>query len=79
MAGITLQHAEAQLSAWLAASEAVAQNQSYLMESGGSRRSLTRADAAEVRNQITFWDRKVRELTLLATGARRRTRYVVPE
>jgi hypothetical protein len=80
MAGITLADAEAQLAAWLTASAAVAQNQSYTIESGGSRRTLTRADASEIRAQIDFWDKKAKELTVIGVyGSRRRTRYVVPE
>lgn len=82
MAGITLAQAEAQLASWLAASSAVAQNQSYTIESGSSRRTYTRADAVEIRNQVAFWDAKVKELTSSAANggmSRRRTRYVVPE
>ena len=41
MAGITLAQAEAQLAAWLAASTAVASNQSYTI----AGRTYTRADA----------------------------------
>ena len=59
MAGITLTQAEAQLTAWLAASSAVASGQAYSI--GG--RSLTRANAAEIRNQIEFWDAKVQTLS----------------
>ena len=59
MAGITLVQAEAQLAAWIAASTAVATGQSYSI--GG--RSLTRANAAEIRESITFWDEKVQTLT----------------
>lgn len=59
MAGITLTQANAQLTAWLAASLAVADGQSYSI----SGRSLTRANAAEIREQINFWDEKVKTLT----------------
>jgi hypothetical protein len=79
LSGITLAQAQTQLSAWLAASAAVAQSQSYTIESGGSKRALTRADAAEIRNQIEFWERKIAELSPIGAGGRRRTRYVVPE
>jgi hypothetical protein len=58
MAGITLTQAEAQLAAWLEASTAVASGQSYTI--GG--RSLTRANAAYILQQIEFWDAKVQQL-----------------
>ena len=62
MAGITLAQAEAQLAAWLAASTAVAGNQSYTIATGGTSRSLTRANAKEIGEQIVFWDRMVKSL-----------------
>jgi len=68
MAGITLAQAEAQLSVWLAADAAVATSQSYDM--GG--RSLTRANAKEIRENIVFWDMQVKRLTrggIRVTGA----------
>lgn len=58
MAGITQAQAETNLTAWLAASEAVAKSQSYKI----GERMLTRADASEIREQITFWDNKVKSL-----------------
>lgn len=63
MAGITLVQAEAQLASWLAASTAVAAGQSYTISVGGSSRSMTKADAAVIQKQITFWDRQVKRLT----------------
>ena len=59
MAGITLAQAEAQLAIWLDADTAVANSQAYSV--GG--RSLTRANAQEIRDNITFWDEKVKRLT----------------
>jgi len=72
MAGITLTQAQAQLDAWLAASLAVAGSQSYRI----GERQLTRADAAEVRGQVEYWQRQVEVLTLAASngGARVRIR-----
>lgn len=58
MAGITLVQAEAKLAEWLAADTAVASGQSYTI--GG--RQLSRAQAAEIRNNITFWDERVQKL-----------------
>lgn len=79
MAGITIEQAEAQLAAWLAASTAVASSQSYEIDTGNGRRKLTRADAEMVLNQVKFWQSKVDALTTAAAGGRRRLRYVVPE
>ncbi|WP_315804045.1 DUF6148 family protein [Bradyrhizobium sp. SZCCHNS3002] len=79
MAGITLAQAQAQLAAWLAASSAVAISQAYEIDTGNGSRKLTRADAAEIRQQVTFWDQQVKSLTAAASGGRRRVRYVVPE
>jgi len=58
MAGITLEQAEAQLASWLAASTAVAGNQSYKI----GTRELTRADAKVILDQVEFWDRRVQQL-----------------
>lgn len=73
MAGITLAQAETQLTNWLAASAAVASNQEYRI----GDRMLRRVDADEIRQQVAFWDSKVKQLSASASG-RRRTRYVVP-
>lgn len=59
MAGITLAQAETQLASWLSADTAVATGQSYSI--GG--RSLTRANAKEIRDNIVFWDKQVKRLT----------------
>lgn len=79
MAGITLEQAEAQLAAWLAASLAVAQSQSYEIETGNGRRKLQRADAVEIRQMIKHWQTQVTALTPGAAGGRKRTRYIVPD
>jgi len=76
MAGITLEQAEAKLTLWLAAEEKLATSQSYTIGEGDSRRTLTRADLAEVRRAVEYWDQKVKELTRDARG-RGRTRYAV--
>lgn len=78
--GITLAQAQAQLATWLAADAAVARNQRYRIDTGnGGYRELVRADALEIRNNVKFWDDKVKELSPAGAGGRRRTRYVVPE
>lgn len=71
MAGITLADAEAQLAVWLAASTAVASGQAYTIKD----RSLTRANAKEIREQVAFWDAWVKRLS----RGKAHTRYVVPE
>jgi len=55
---ITLIQAQAHLDAWLAADLATATGQSYRI----STRSLTRADAAEIRRNIEHWERVVSRL-----------------
>lgn len=59
MAGITLSQAQEQLDAWLAANLAVSQGQSYTINS----RSLTRANAGKIRDQVVFWDGHVKRLS----------------
>jgi hypothetical protein len=72
MAGITLTQAEEQLQVWLDASIKVATNQAYSING----RSLTRADAKEIREQINFWEQKISLLSRASSG-RGRTRYAV--
>lgn len=59
MAGITLAQAEAQLATWIAADTAVASGQAYSI----AGRSLNRANAREIRENIEFWDRQCKRLT----------------
>ena len=59
MAGITLAQAETQLAAWLEADTKVASGQAYSI--GG--RSLTRANAKEIRENITYWNGMVQSLS----------------
>lgn len=70
MAIYTLEQARAHLNAWLAADLALATSQEYRMGS----RSLTRANAAEVKERIRFWSAEVSRLQ----GSSRRCRRVVP-
>jgi hypothetical protein len=79
MPGITLAQAQAQLNAWLEASIAVTKKQSYEIDIGNGRRSLTLVNAEHIQGMITFWQEKVSSLTTSAEGGRRRVRYVVPE
>ena len=66
MAGITLEQAQTQLDLWLAANTAVAAGQQYSI----GNRALTRVNAVEIREQIQFWDGKVKELTRGSSGIR---------
>ncbi len=73
MAGITLQQAETQLAAYLAAETAVLSGQAYTI--GG--RSLTRANLADIRAGIETWNTRVVQLSQALQGGRR-SRTVVP-
>jgi hypothetical protein len=59
MAGITLEQAQAKLTTWLEAEEAVACGQSYQI--GGL--TLTRANLREIAERIEYWDGKVKMLS----------------
>jgi uncharacterized protein DUF6148 len=76
MAGITLAQAEAKLTLWMAANDAVAAGQEYEIDTGSGSRRLKRTDASEILTQIKFWDNLVKTLSGGTTG---RTRYLVPE
>ena len=54
-----LSTAQTHLDAWLAASIAVSKGQSYSI----GERSLNRADAQTIQQQIDYWTRKVNALT----------------
>ena len=58
MSTITLAEARENRSAWLAASLALAKSQAYTIHG----RSLTRANAAEVREMVNYWSRIVSNL-----------------
>jgi hypothetical protein len=70
MAGITLEQAEAKLALWMAAEDAVASGQEYSISSGSGSRRLVRADLKEVREQVRFWDGRVKELARGSSGMR---------
>lgn len=56
---LTLTQAQTALDAWIAADLAVAKGQSYSMNG----RSLTLANAKEIREQIQYWERRVSAFT----------------
>lgn len=74
MSIFTVAECQEQLAAWKAASLAVANNQSYSIKD----RSLTRANASEIREMIKYWSNELASAERKASG-RGRTRYVVPE
>ncbi len=64
MSVITLSEAEAALAEWQAANLQVARSQSYSF----AGRTLTRADAAEIRTQIQYWSGQVALLRSASSG-----------
>ena len=58
MAGITQAQAEAKLTLWMAADDAVANGQSYSI----AGRTLTRANSAEIMKNITYWNNMVKTI-----------------
>ena len=73
---ITLEQAEQHLQAWLDADYALATGgQEYEIWLGGTRRKLVRADVAEIRKSVQYWQRMVRDLT----GTRSRVSYISPK
>lgn len=67
MAGLDPTAAQDHLTAWLQADLAVATGQSYTI--GG--RTLTRADAKEIRTNILFWSQTVNRLSRQGLYVRR--------
>ena len=59
MAGLTQAQAEAQLALYMTAEEKVLSGQEYTI---GSRR-MRRADLAEIRDGITYWNGQVQKLS----------------
>jgi len=67
---ITLEQAQAQLSAFLAANLALSQGKSYTLANGVT---ITRESSSYLLKQISYWTRLVERL-----GGRRVTRQVIP-
>lgn len=66
MAGIDLNTATAKLTAYLNAEAAALTGQKYEIEG----RMLQRADLAEIRNGIAYWDQWVKRLSARSAGRR---------
>lgn len=73
VSGITLEQAQAQLNAYLAAESAVLASQSY--EIAG--RKLTRANLSEIQAGINIWDARVKKLDRSARGSSRARTIIV--
>lgn len=73
--GLSLADAQAKLTLWMAADDAVAQGQSYTIQGTSGARSLTRINADEIRKNITFWSAIVARLDRGGIGLQR----AVPE
>ncbi len=71
MAGISLEIARKHLSAWLEAELEVTTHQSYTIGS----RSLTKADLADIRQQIEFWKNEVARLEKRRKARRAKPRF----
>lgn len=73
--GISLEIAKKHLDAWLTAELEVTTHQSYTIGS----RSLTKADLAEIRKQIEYWNNQVARLeNIEKRGGRNRVFRAVP-
>ena len=71
---ITLQQAQEQLTAWLAADRACALGQSYAI----GRYTLTRADADKIQRKITYWTAIVSQLSRRANRRGIAHRLAIP-
>lgn len=70
-----LKRAERHLELWMEAEEAIASSQSYIL----GKRSLTRANLAEVLKMIEYYENKVTQLeNLLNRGGRNRFHHAIP-
>lgn len=71
----TVAQCNERLQIWLAAEEKIASGQSYTIDN----RRLDRANLAQVREQIKFWQSELAKAQAAATGrGRRRTIRIVP-
>jgi hypothetical protein len=71
---LTRAQCQSQLDAWLAASLACAQNQSYEI----GTRKLTRADAAEIQSMIKYWQTELIKAETGRRGSMRTSNAVMP-
>ena len=72
---LTVVQCNERLQIWLDAEAAIASGQSYMIDN----RRLERANLAQVREQIKFWQRELIKAEAVANGrSRRRTMRIVP-
>ena len=64
------QTAQQHLDLWLAADKAVSTGQSYGINTGTGNRQVTRVDAAEIRQQIAYWQTQINALKAESQGKR---------
>lgn len=64
MAGITLAQAEARLTQYLTAEEAVLSGQAYRLNTGGIDRMVTRADLEFIQKGIDIWNSRAKSLAI---------------
>ena len=76
MSRLTLQTAQEMLNLWIEAEKKITVGQSYSIDTGGSSRSLTRANLKEVRESIEYWEARCAELS--GEGKRAVFRKVTP-
>jgi hypothetical protein len=75
MTGISLETAQKHLDAWLEAELAVTNAQSYTIGS----RTMTKANLAEIRKSIEYWQGKVTQIkNVQKSGGRNRVKRFVP-
>lgn len=71
----TVEEVQKRLQIWLNAEEAIAKGQSYSIDN----QRLERANLAQVREQIKFWQKELSKSEAAATGrGRRRVTRIVP-
>ena len=78
MAGLTLEIANARLTAYLAAEEAVLLGQAVEIDTGSGRRKLTRADLSYIQKGIELWQGRVVSLERNAGRGGIAVREVIP-
>lgn len=67
---------EAKLAIWEAAEESVAiKGQSYMYDDGDLKRQLTQANITEIRNMISFYEKKITRLNRIIDGTNKAIVY----
>ena len=69
MAAITLAMAQAKLTMWMEADDALSTGQEYQIDVSGTRRKVVRADASMIQQRINYWSTMVNRLSSRGTTA----------